>query len=250
MLKTVGIIPARYSSTRLPGKPLIDICGIPMILHTFYRARESLLLDRLLVATDDLRIFDLVREEGGEAMMTSKNHQNGSERLCEVSKSIKADYYVLINGDEALLNPNHIDQSISYIIQNPQIETLILYNKFYKRHSPSDFKLVLSQKNRVLYISRSDIPSEFRENVDFLYKAYHIMTFSKASLDRYASLKQSRCDRAESHELLRLLENDYDIYGLEVESAAISVDTLDDLEFVKNVMQDDVLYKKYRKKIF
>ncbi len=244
-IKYLGVIPARYASTRLSGKPLVDICGIPMIIHTFYRAKQSLLLDKIVVATDDEQIFELVQSHGGEAIMTSRDHQNGTERMYEVSKKIQADYYVLINGDEALLNPIHIDQAISHISQNPQIETLILYNKFYKRNSPSDFKIVLSESGRVLYISRSDIPSEYRGGVDFLYKAYHIMTFSQSSLNRYVKLKQTRCDRAESHELLRLIENDHDIYGLEVESSAISVDTSEDLEFVQKVMRDDELYKKY-----
>lgn len=245
----LGVIPARYASTRLPGKPLVDICGIPMILHTFYRAKESLLLDKIVVATDDERIFELVKSCGGEAMMTSKNHQNGSERMYEVSQSIGAEYYVLINGDEALVDPKHIDRAIVHISKNPQIETLILYNKFYKRNSPSDFKIVLSNSGRVLYISRSDIPSEFRGKVDFFYKAYHIMTFSQSSLNKYVQLKQTKCDRAESHELLRLIENDYDIYGLEVESSAISVDTLEDLEFVREMMSHDSLFQKYVSKM-
>lgn len=241
----LGVIPARYSSTRLLGKPLVDICGLPMIIHTLLRSQKSLRLDKIIVATDDERIFEKVQEFGGDVMMTSSSHQNGSERMYEVSRKIDADYYVLINGDEALIKPYHIDQAISYISSNPKIETLILYNKFYKRNSPSDFKIVLSKSGRVMYISRSDIPSEYRENVEYFYKAYHIMIFSKKALETYIALKQTRCDRAESHELLRLLENDYDIYGLEVESSAISVDTLEDLEFVRSEMKEDELFQQY-----
>lgn len=246
--RVLGVIPARYDSSRLPGKPLLEICGMPMIAHTFLRAKQSRFLDEVIIATDDLRIYDEIKKYGAKVMMTHKSHQNGTERMCEIAQKEEADIYVLINGDEALLNPLHIDEAIFYMQKqnNQKIETLILYNKFYKRNSPSDFKILLDKYGRVIYISRSDIPSEARNSAPFLYKAYHIMLFTRERLNLYKTLKQTLYDQIESHELLRLIENGYQIYGLEVESSAISVDTFDDLEYVRSVMYEDRLFLHYQ----
>lgn len=243
--KVIGVIPARYASTRLPGKPLKDIAGLPMIIHVLKRAQMSELLDEVIVATDDRRIFDTVQSYGGRAMMTDLAHNNGSERMYEVSKSIPGDVFVVINGDEALLRPEHIDKGVEGVLSSDAPVSL-LYNTFTKRQSPSDFKLVLNRNNQVMYISRSDMPSDTREPVPYMYKAYHIMSFTRAFLDVYVGLEQTPLDRYESHELLRVLEYGYTIQGVEVDSSAISVDTPDDLEYVRSVMRDDAVYPLYQ----
>jgi 3-deoxy-manno-octulosonate cytidylyltransferase (CMP-KDO synthetase) len=244
--KIIGVIPSRYASTRLPGKPLKDIAGLPMVVHVLKRAQMSKVLDEVVVATDDQRIFDTVQNHGGKAIMTNKAHNNGSERMFEVSQNIKGDIFVVINGDEALLNPEHIDIGVKALLSsNAQVS--LLYNKFYKFNSTSDFKVVINNNKEVMYISRNDIPSDARMNVDYLYKAYHIMSFTKEFLDVYITLEQTRLDKIESHELLRVLENGYKIQGEEVESSAISVDTPEDLEYVRSVMLDDKIFKQYGK---
>jgi len=244
-LKVIGVIPARFGSTRLPGKPLKDICGLPMIIHTFKRAKMSKKLDELYIATDDKRIYNEVLKYGGKAIMTSNEHQNGTLRMYEVSQKINGDMYILINGDEALLNPKHIDISIENL-KNSKADISILYNKFYKKNSPSDFKIVLNQKNEVMYISRSDIPSDYKTDVDFHFKAYHIMGFKNDILSIYPNIKETRLDKIESHELLRLIENSYKVLGIEVESSAISVDTQEDLEYVRSIMCDDEIFQLYK----
>jgi 3-deoxy-manno-octulosonate cytidylyltransferase (CMP-KDO synthetase) len=244
--RVIGIIPARFASTRLPGKPLVDINGLPMIIHVLKRTLMSKCLDDVIVATDDKRILDTVIKFGGKAVLTSETHNNGSERMYEVSQSFNADIYVLINGDEALLNPNHIDLGVQALSNNPSSGVSLLYNKFEKRNSVSDFKVVVNNKKEIMYISRSDIPSENRNNIDYLLKAYHIITFTKEMLEIYSHLKQTEYDFTESHELLRLLENSYKIQGVEVDSSAISVDIKEDLEFVRDMMNTDKLFPLYR----
>ena len=244
--KIIGVIPSRYSSTRLPGKPLKDIAGLPMIIHVLKRAKMSELLDEVIVATDDQRIFELVEAYGGKAMMTDMSHNNGSERMYEVSQSIAGDIFVVINGDEALLKPEHIDVGVKGLLAS-EAPVSLLYNAFSKKHSPADFKVVFNRKKEIMYISRNDIPSDARSDEEYMFKAYHIMSFKKEFLDTYISLDQTPLDRIESHELLRVLENDYKIQGIEVESTAISVDTPEDLEYVRSVMPNDPLYRQYGK---
>jgi len=243
--KVIGIIPSRYASVRLPGKPLKDIAGLPMIIHVLKRVLMSKVLDEVYVATDDIRIFNVVREYGGKAIMTSEKHNNGTERTYEVSTKIFGDIFVVINGDEALVKPEHIDMGVSGLISSDASVSL-LYNDFYKVNSPSDFKVAITQSEHVMFISRSDIPSNYKEKVDNMYKAYHVMSFTSEFLETYYSLGQTPLDKVESHELLRVLENDYQIKAVKVNSTAISVDTQEDLDYVANRMKSDVLFLKYK----
>ena len=116
--KIIGVIPARYGSTRLPGKPLVDICGLPMIIHTMKRAMKCKDLDDLIVATDDKRIFDIVQQYGGKAIMTDENHIDGIFRMQEVSTKIEGDIFISINGDEPLLDFKDITKSLNGLIEN------------------------------------------------------------------------------------------------------------------------------------
>jgi len=242
--KIIGVIPSRFSSTRLPGKPLKEIAGLPMVIHVLKRAQMSEILDEVIVATDDRRIYDIVEAHGGKAMMTDMSHNNGSERMYEVSRSVAGDIFAVINGDEALLKPEHIDAGIRGLLASDAPVSL-LYNRFEKKNSPADFKVVLNNRKEVMYISRNDIPSDARTDVPFMYKAYHVMSFTKEFLETYMTLEQTPLDRVESHELLRVLENGYKIQGIEVASSAISVDTPEDLEYVRSVMSDDPIFKLY-----
>jgi len=242
--KIIGVIPSRFGSTRLQGKPLKDIAGLPLIIHVLKRAQMSKIIDEVIVATDDTRIFDVVESYGGKAMMTDISHNNGSERMYEVSRSITGDVFAVINGDEALLKPEHIDIGIQALLASDAPVSL-LYNRFEKKNSPADFKVVLNNRKEIMYISRNDIPSNVRNEVPFMYKAYHVMSFTKEFLEKYMTLEQTPLDYIESHELLRVLENGYKIQGIEVESSAISVDTPEDLEYVRKVMHDDPIFKHY-----
>jgi len=243
--KVIGVIPSRFSSTRLPGKPLKDIQGISMIVHVLKRALKSKMLDEVYVATDDKKIFDEVEKYGGKAIMTDLSHNNGSERMYEVSQKVFGDVFVVINGDEALLKPEHIDAGVKGLLSSDAPVSL-LYNDFSKKNSPSDFKVVLTQKEKVMYISRNDIPSDARMEVPNMFKAYHIMSYTKEFLDIYNTIEQTPLDRIESHELLRVLENGYEIQAIKVDSTAISVDTKDDLEYVREQMKTDALFQEYK----
>tara|TARA_Y100001968_G_scaffold4538_1_gene4034 strand:+ start:4587 stop:5330 length:744 start_codon:yes stop_codon:yes gene_type:complete len=231
--KILGIIPSRLYSKRLPKKALIKINGEPLISRVYRLASKSKILDSLIVATDSNEIVNLLNKVEGRSIMTSEKHANGTERMGEVIKNLNEDYdiYVLINGDEALLDPDHIEIAVKTLIENDS-DASMLVCKFYKRNSPSDFKVVLNAKNELLYISRSDIPSESRNSTNFLLKAYHIMAFKEQTIIDYSLLEKTRLESIEDHEHLRLLENGYKISCSIVNSDSISVDTESDLKFV------------------
>ena len=244
-LRTIAIIPARLESSRLPGKALLDICGLPMIVHVFKRCEFAESLDEVFVATDNDKIRQVVEQYGGKVIMTSSHHENGTERIVEAANNIDADIIVNVQGDEALVNPTHIDAAVNALIKDQNVNVAILVNEFSKRNSPSDIKTVLDEENNVMYLSRSDIPSDARTNNPPMLKAYHILPFRKEFLLKYASWGKGYLEQIEYHEHLRILEKGYKIRAVRVESDAVSVDTEEDLDFVRNAMISNSIFKKY-----
>lgn len=245
-MKIVGMIPVRMESTRLPNKAVRDICGLPMIVHTLKRTMMAKELDEVYVVTDSLEIKELIEAHGGSVIMTSSHHQTGSDRLAEAASQIEANIIVNVQGDEALVNPKHIDQSIQGLI-NSDAQVSILLTQFAKRNSPGDIKAVVNLKNEIMYISRNDLPSDARVEVPKMLKAYHVVSFRKDFLIKYAALEQTPLEKIEYNEYLRILENGYKIQGVMVDSDSISVDTKEDLVQVSESMKNDEIYKQYKK---
>lgn len=245
MSRIIAIIPSRLESSRINRKPLADILGLPMVVHVYYRALLSPILDDVWVATDSTEVKSVVEKFGGKAILTSANHTNGTERIAEAVSNMEADVVVLVNGDEALLNPDYIETSYQTLVQS-DAEASILVNPFYKVSSPSDFKVVLNLKNEVMYISRGDIPCDARHPVPHRLKAYHIMAFRRDFLNVYAALDKTPMESIEDHEHLRIIENGYKIVACKVESSAVSVDTPGDLEYVREQMPQDPYFSTYR----
>ncbi|MCT4638568.1 MAG: 3-deoxy-manno-octulosonate cytidylyltransferase [Bacteroidales bacterium] len=243
-MKIVGMIPVRLESSRLPEKALKDICGLPLIIHTMLRTQRAKRLDEVYVVTDSDVICDLVGQYGGKFIKTSSDHNTGSDRIAEAATKIEADVIVNIQGDEALVYPEHIDMGVEALVDS-DCQVSILLTKYRKRNSPSDIKAVVNLNNEIMYFSRNDIPSESRKSIDHIYKAYHIVSFRKDFLLQYASMEQTPLERVEFNEYLRILENGYKIKGTFVESDCISVDTQEDLDYVRGVMQNDELFKEY-----
>ena len=244
-LRTIAIIPARLESSRLPGKALLDICGLPMIVHVFRRCEFAESLDEVFVATDNDEIHQVVEQYGGKVIMTSSHHENGTERIVEAANNIDADIVVNVQGDEALVNPSYIDKAVVALYENPDLNVSILVNPYEKRLSPSDIKVVLNEYDDVMYFSRADIPSDARVDNPPLLKAYHIVPFRKDFLLQYAGWEKGKLERIEFNEYLRILEKGYKIRAVRVDSDAVSVDTEEDLDFVRNAMISDSIFKKY-----
>ena len=245
--RTVVVIPARYGSTRLPGKPLLMIAGKPMIQHVVERSREAKLVERVLVATDDQRIADAVRGFGGEAVMTSHDCRSGTDRIAEVVRTLSGvDIVVNVQGDEPLIPPSMIDAAIIPLWDDP----LILVGTLVRRiadiaelDDPAVPKVVLDQNNQCLFFSRSVIPygRDFPYEAWLAHHAYYrhigIYVFRRSFLLRYAALEQTPLEMAEKLEQLRILEHGYSIHAAITDEESLAVDTPADLERVRHIME-------------
>lgn len=219
----IGIIPARYKSTRLPGKPLLVISGKPMIQLVYEHSCKSKYINKVFVATDDKRIYDCVNEFGGNALMTSKEHKSGTDRICEVIKKIKADIIVNIQGDEPFINPKNIDKAIEPLIKDKKINVSTLAIKIKNKieiDDPNKVKVVFDKNGFALFFSRSVIPFS-RDNIktDY-YKHIGLYVYRKEFLFKYINMTQTKLENAEKLEQLRILE-----YGEKIKVVLTNIDS-------------------------
>ncbi len=240
-MKIAGIIPARYGSTRLEGKPLKDICGKPMIQYVYQAAQQAQLLGRVIVATDDERIFQAVHAFGGEAQITSASHSTGTDRIAEVARNIDADILVNIQGDEPLLDARMIDEAICPLLDDPTLKAATLCRPIHSEedlYSPHVVKAVFDLNGNALYFSRSLIPYPRKVEGHRAYEHIGIYVYRKDFLMHYVTLPQTPLEKSESLEQLRILENGVRlkvvITGYEYNG--LSVDTPEDLERVRAII--------------
>ncbi len=237
-MKVTGIIPARFSSTRLPGKPLADICGKPMIQHVYEKASQATLLNEVLVATDDKRVYNKVLEFGGKAMMTSPDHNTGTDRLAEVARKLDSDVIVNIQGDEPLMNPENIDIAVSALLDDETVPMSTLMWRIVdleEAQNPSVVKVVTDKEGNALYFSRSPIPYP-REDAGVYFKHLGLYVYRRDFLLHFAALKPTPLEELEKLEQLRVLENGYKIKVVETEHTSIGVDTPADLDRVRRII--------------
>jgi 3-deoxy-manno-octulosonate cytidylyltransferase (CMP-KDO synthetase) len=219
-----------------------------MILHVLHRAKLSDALNEVYVATDSDEIRCVVESHGGKVIMTSAEHQTGSDRLAEAVQDIPCDIVVNIQGDEALLDPAHVSAAVSALLGAPECQAGLLVTPFARTHSPSDIKVVLNCRDEVMYLSRQDIPSDARTPGREMLKAYHVVPFRRAFLLEYTRLPKTPLETIEFNEYLRILEHGHRIKAARVVSECISVDTPADLDIVRGRMPSDPIWGLYRGK--
>ena len=229
MDKAVGIIPARWSSTRFPGKPLHLIAGKPLLCHVLERCQRAKNLNALVVATDDMRIAKAAFEWGAEVTLTSPRHSSGTDRVAEVVRNAKNFEFVInIQGDEPLIDPRLVDKLVEKLQSDSKIEIVTAAHPFsnpMEAESPHQNKVVLDQDNCALYFSRSVIPySADRSRVRYL-RHQGIYGFRRDALLRFVKWKPTPLERAESLEQLRALENGVKIHVLVTRHGSPGVDT-------------------------
>ena len=238
-MSVVAVIPSRYASTRLPGKPLVDICGKPMVQHVYERVRQVSLFDEVLVATDDERILNAVAAFGGSAVMTSPDCASGSDRLIEVAKAHTADIYVNIQGDEPLVEPSSIEKLAQAMVDEPSLQmgTLCYPVSLEQAQNPNLVKVVRSHNGNALYFSRSPIPFPRSGGIEPSYFGHlGIYAYRRDFLLNFGSLPYSPLENTEKLEQLRVLEAGIAIRVLEVEAMGPGVDTPEDLEEVRRII--------------
>ena len=240
-MKIIGIIPARFASTRFPGKPLADILGKPMIQHVYERVMKAERLSDVLVATDDTRIYDCVKSFGGHVVMTGSDLPNGTARCEEAVRlydDASVDAVINIQGDEPLMNPMMIDEVAELLCDN---ECVTLCSKLDSDfENPNIVKVVMSQDNNALYFSRSLIPYKRNKSSLPVYQHIGIYGYTVKFLKEYVSLSNTPLSDAESLEQLKILEHGRKIYVKVTEcvSESIGVDTPEDLDKVRRIMKD------------
>ena len=244
-LQVVGIIPARYGSKRLPGKPLALIQGRPMIQHVFERAVKARALQRLVVATDDSRILDAASGFGAEVLMTSPDHQSGTDRVAEAARqlSLLSEAVVVnIQGDEPLLQAEVVDQLVETLLEADDVPMATLAHPGFGHtdlHDPGVVKVVFDARRRALYFSRAPIPHP-REATEHLayYKHIGLYAFRNHFLQQFTKLPPGVLEQVEKLEQLRALENGFPILVVPTPYDSVSVDTPLDLMKVEAILED------------
>jgi len=240
----IGIIPARFASTRLMGKPLADICGKPMIQHTYNSARKSKLLDKVVIAVDDEKVFQVVKSFGAEVYMTPKDCASGSDRIALVTEQIpEATIIVNIQGDEPFIKGKMIDEAIEPLLFDKKVNLSTLARRITnveEMKSPSVVKVVFDYKNFAMYFSRSSIPfaREAKTNlariqVAEIYKHIGLYVYRREILLKFPTLRQTDLEQIEKLEQLRYLEHGYKMKIVLTEYDTFSVDTPKDLELAR-----------------
>ncbi len=240
-MSIIAVIPSRYASTRLPGKPLVDICGKPMVQHVYERVRQVSLFDEVLVATDDERIAAVVEGFGGAVCMTSPDCPSGSDRLIEVASSHPADIYVNVQGDEPLVEPSSIEKLAKVMLENDDLPmgTLCYPITAEQAQNPNLVKVVRAHNGNALYFSRSPIPFPRSGGIEPSYFGHLGMyAYRRDFLMNFGSLPYSPLENTEKLEQLRVLQAGVAIRVLEVEAAGPGVDTPEDLEEVRRIIME------------
>lgn len=238
-MKILGIIPARYASSRFPGKPLVDMLGQTMIQRVYYQVKKSKHLSKVIVATDDQRIYDHVLAVGGLACLTAENHPSGTDRCFEALKKQHElfDFAINVQGDEPFINPDQIDLLCSSLTTETELATLIQKIATLEQLlSPGEAKVVINHLNEAIYFSRSPIPFvQKAEQQDWLtkttfYRHVGLYAYRADVLEKITKLKPALLEKAESLEQLRWIENGFKIKTVETEmEESICIDTPEDL---------------------
>lgn len=256
-IKVLAVIPARYSSTRLPAKPLVLINDKPMIQWVYENVKKCKFVDKVVIATDDYRIYEAGKRFGAEVMMTSKNHKSGTDRVGEVAKKIPSEIVLNVQGDEPMITPVILAKVINELLKNKYVNvvTPVCKIKYYSELFDTNFvKVVVDKNNFALYFSRSVIPFvrdkfEFQQQ-NFVVKDSHLIDkytfyrhigvygFRRKFLFRFLSLPQGKIEKLEKLEQLRILEHGYKIKIVVVNENPVSVDTEHDLNEVRRLLKN------------
>lgn len=230
-MKYAVVIPARYQSSRFPGKPLVDICGKPMIQHVWERCCKAVGQEKVYVATDDNRILSAVEAFGGQVVMTSSKCLTGTDRLAEANLYLNCDFIVNVQGDEPLINSDDIKTVIKAFLKSGNVtNAMCAISSEQEFRSFTVPKVTFSQSGKLLYMSRAGIPQTKTGEYLFGYKQVCIYVFSKEQLAFFYSNKvKTRHEQAEDIEILRFLESDYVVEMVEVKEGSIAVDVPQDV---------------------
>ncbi len=243
----IGLIPSRLKSKRLPFKALLPINNIPLVIHTFKRAKMSKLLDDVIICCDDKKIINIAKKYKANAILTSTHHSNGTERIFEAYLKIgkKYDFVLDIYGDEPLISPIHIDKVINFHIKNPDADIILPYFNIKNTNNTNIVKLVINKKKELMYLSRANVPFEFRAKSKYIKKHLSILSFKPDALQKFSKHARTTLEKIEDIETLRALEIGLKIKTLELKGDSFSIDVVKDYNKAKQKMPKDQFFKFY-----
>lgn len=257
MDKIIAIIPARMKSSRFSGKPMAKIHGIPMIGHCLYRSNMCKRLNALCVATPDEVVFDYVKSIGGNPIMTSHKHKMCNDRVLEAllkvekEKGIRYDIVICIQGDQPMVFPQQIDDVVQPLIEDKSIQCSTMMDRITRTEdhdNPNKIKIVVDLNNYILYMSREPIPSRKKcDDVNSIpmYRHVALTAFQRDFFEKMNSIKMTPLETVESIDDIRYLEHGYKLKAVFTDLVTDTVDTLEDLEYVSKLMENDELMKIY-----
>ena len=245
-MKKIVLIPTRLESKRLPGKALLDVDGLPIIVHTAKRASMAKNVDEVNVCTDSQTIIDVCNSYGINCIKTGKNFQNGTERIASVASSFKGSLIIDVQGDEPLIKPDFIDILIDAHLNHPEKPDSIIPT-IEVPYSSSDtiVRVISSVSGRVMSLTRGKSPYRYKSEVSMINKHVSVISFTSEALIKYSKLPISYLESIEDIEMLRAIENDMKIYSHKLEGSSFSVDVNDDYLKAKVAMMDDPIRKLY-----
>jgi 3-deoxy-manno-octulosonate cytidylyltransferase (CMP-KDO synthetase) len=239
-MKTLAVIPARYASTRLPGKPLVKIAGVPLVVRVLNNVRACASVDKVIVATDDERITAVVRESGAEAVMTPPELPSGGDRVAFVARKLEADYVINIQVDDPLVGPDMIEPLVAALDSDSSVKLALLAKRIERPaevEAKDVVKVVFAQNMRALYFSRSPIPYP-RNQGGVWYKHIGPYGWRRDFLLQFSKWEQTPLERAESLEMLRVLERGYSIQCVETKRDTIEIDTPEDVINIEKYLKE------------
>lgn len=250
-MNTIVIIPARLGSSRLSNKVILDICGKPMVQHVYEAAKQAKNISEIYIATDSEEVKIACESFTSNIIMTSKEHESGTDRLAEAVQSIECDNIINVQGDEPLMDPQLIT-TLANVLQSNEVEMVSAMHKItttQELKSPNSVKVTIDKNSNALYFSRSIIPHH-RDDWETLLNHHHLIPeplrfykhigiygYKKEFLQKYASMEQTYLEKLEKLEQLRVLENGFNIQMIETDYEPVGVDIQEDLEKVREIMK-------------
>ena len=239
-------MPARFSSTRIKTKLLKKLKGMPIILHTILRVKMIKNVDEIVVCTDSKEIKKLVEPYSVTVKMTSKRHKNGTDRIAEIAKKLKADLFIDVHSDEAILNPKNVDKLINFHLKNYHFD-IVVPNKISNKSGGENVVKIIPNRNdkSIIYFSRSDAPYSFRKSKKTFFHHLDTISFKPNALKMFSKLGQGKLEKTEGIELLRAIENHFKVGTFSIKTSSFSINTMNDFKKAKNYLKKDKYFKRY-----
>lgn len=244
--KIIVLLPARFSSTRIKKKLLKKLKGIPIILHTISRVKMIKNVDEIVVCTDSKEIKKLAEAYGVKVKMTLKNHKNGTDRIAEIAKKLKADLFIDVHSDEAILDPKNVEKLINFHLKNYYFDIVVPNKISNKSGGENVVKIIPNLRDKsIIYLSRSDAPYAFRKSKKNFYHHLDTISFKPNALKMFSKLGQGNLEKIEGIELLRAIENKFKLGTFSIKTSSFSINTINDFNKAKGYLKKDKYFKKY-----